>query len=177
MKNQKAKWTPKQIECLKNYAQKNKAHIASKFYQNIIKGRMQFRKAKGFFIRLGQQLGKSPAKCKSKFQKIEREIYLEVLKIPASHYKIYSYIRKHCKLTSDRFVQSGRCQVCFCPVKDSFTSSVQDAGKGPEEKSKTQLANGLHARFENLRIEIILKCKAGLLGSKNFSLLDLGILK
>lgn len=179
MQNQskrKQQWTQKQIQILKQYVIQQRSHLRSKFYQNIAAGTMRFRKTKGFFIQMGVRVGKSSEKCKSKFQKMESEIYLEHLDIPERHFELYKYLRAGAKLTSNRICESALKKTCVCSSEDT-----QSHGNGrvslslhkAEDRRACQGAD-MHLSFENLRIEIILKCKTGEFGPINLGISKLG---
>ena len=88
------KWTDKDIEIIKHYAKTNSEILRSNMIINIIAGFNRFRKPKTFFIRLGQILNKCSKLCKSKFQKLEEEIYKEELGTDDNYYDTYKWIRK-----------------------------------------------------------------------------------
>lgn len=156
-------WSRHHIETIRQYILAHADHLKSKFYENIIAGAMKYRKAKGFFKNLGRLLGRSSIKCKSKFQKMEPEIYMNFLKVPKRHFDCYEYIRKGFKLTSKTFLECGDASPKTNSESEPNSSSpkrkVFSLDKAFEAQRVRPLQN--HIGFENLRIEIILKFKAG----------------
>lgn len=166
----KQTWTAKQTEILKEYILKHAQHLKFKFYENIIAGSMKFRKFKGFFIDLGRQLGKSSVKCKSKFQKMESTIYLDLLELPESHFELYLYIRKGFKLVSDNFDFNGNdCSDIF-EKPDFLTNNISEKVKISSEALRLSENDQIkrHTYFENLRIQIILDFKFGKIKTVKF---------
>lgn len=166
------KWDKKQTALIKEYAWEHRDHIRSRFYENIFAGRMQFRKVKGFFVKLAAKLGKSSEKCKSKFQKMEKTIYVETLRIPQSHYDTFQYLRRGKELIADKIRPGTESPVCLCAHESQ--PSIRSARKGEAQTSETQVLRGAgrHVLFENSRIKIILNYKAGLLGSVKLGTLN-----
>lgn len=86
-------WTKVETTNLEKYIKSQAALLRDNFYWNIYFGKMKYRRPARFFIEMGSHIGRSPSQCKSKFQKFEREIYVEYLEIPASHFLVYNAIR------------------------------------------------------------------------------------
>ena len=87
-------WNDKDIMSVKNYTLSNREVLLSNMYINIIVGFVKFRKPRTFFKDLGLLLDRPSYLCKSKFQKIERELVVNLLKVPQELYNLYLYIRK-----------------------------------------------------------------------------------
>lgn len=173
----KRKWTKAQTQILRQYVTNHKVHLRSKFYQNIAAGRIRYRKAKGFFVNMGVKVGKSFEKCKSKFQKMESEIYLELLDIPKQHLELYNYLRTRSKLLSTSVQQVRPRKKCLCVIGNANGSKPQKVMSSRATKigaCPDQIVDK-HLYFEKLRIEIILKCKAGKLGDVDLGIAKLGI--
>lgn len=157
-------WTPEQSGALREHVRRHAAHLKSKFYENIIAGSMQFRKAKGFFKELGRKVGKSSVKCKSKFQKREAVLYLRILGLPKAHYDLYCYIRKGFKLTGAGF-QSRENQINFNDrLREGRNGLGREEGP-PEQKSQFGARESRQSFFERLREKIIRRFVSGELES------------
>lgn len=94
MVKHKRNWTNDEIAILKNFIISKKNILETLFYQNIIAGKLSERKMPGFFNEMSEAVNRSADQCKSKFQKFERKIYREFLKLPEDHYRVFVYIRK-----------------------------------------------------------------------------------
>ena len=93
MVSSRRRWTDKEIENLKNYSIQKKDELLSNLYRNIIAGIIRFRKTPRFFKEMSLLVGRSSEQCKSKFQKLEEEIYLSALEIPEHHYRVFTWLR------------------------------------------------------------------------------------
>ena len=166
----KQHWTRAQTQTLRQYVAQHRQQLRSKFYQNIAAGKIRFRKAKGFFIQMGARLGKSSEKCKSKFQKMETDIYQGLLGIPEPHYRLYCHLRAGHRLASSRLRQVPPAKACTCVRMHSGNGAELPA---TEKASSTRTAE-MQTRLENLRIKIILKCRSGELGPVDLGTSKLG---
>lgn len=88
------KWLPEEFNQMKKYIISESQNLKSNMYINIVAGHKRFRKPRTFFIELGKIIGRSPSHCKSKFQKMENEIYLDYLKVKSEHFETFRWIRK-----------------------------------------------------------------------------------
>lgn len=87
------KWSDTEIKQIQEYSKNNSDELLSNFYSNIVVGYMRFRKPKKFFVNLGILLQRTSSLCKSKFQKLEKEIYLEALQIQREEYELFCWVR------------------------------------------------------------------------------------
>lgn len=87
-------WTKAETALLEKYIKEQGALLRSNFYWNIFLGKMKRRRPPRFFIEMSAKVGRTDSQCKSKFQKFEREIYVEFLEIPATHFRVYKAIRR-----------------------------------------------------------------------------------
>ena len=87
------KWTQHEIKKMHDYIITNSDDLTSNLYINIVAGYMRFRKPRRFFINLGNLINRTSILCKSKFQKIEKTIYTDYLKIPQEIYEVFKWIR------------------------------------------------------------------------------------
>lgn len=94
MVRNKRNWTDIEIAGLEKFIISNKFKLENLFYQNIIAGKLSQRKSPGFFNDMSLAVNRSPDQCKSKFQKFERKIYRDFLKLPEDHYRVFIHIRK-----------------------------------------------------------------------------------
>lgn len=92
--NLKKKWTTKDIVILEKYVATNSLQLVSNFYKNILVGYIRFGKPYEFFTKLSQKLGKSKAQCKTKFYKMENELYVEVLTVAPLDFCLFVNIRR-----------------------------------------------------------------------------------
>ena len=81
-------------ETFQSFVLENKKRLISNLYMNILVGFNRFARPYGFFKRLSERLGKSPAQSKQQFLQIEQELYTKLLEIPKEHYDLYSSILK-----------------------------------------------------------------------------------
>ena len=81
-------------ETFQSFVLENKKPLISNLYMNILVGFNRFARPYGFFKRLSERLGKSPAQSKQQFLQIEGELYTKVLGIPRDHFDLYSSILK-----------------------------------------------------------------------------------
>ena len=95
MSPSKKTWTNEEKEMMVNYIKKHKHHLKEVLYVNIIHNQMKYRKRTMFFQEMSKYVKRDAPKCKSKFQKIEQKLYVDVLKIPAHHFKYFVELRKH----------------------------------------------------------------------------------
>lgn len=93
-RKQQKGWTAEEVRKICEYAKANSEELTSNLLINIVTGYMRFRKHRRFFINMGSHLGRPPKNCKSKFQKLEKTIYIECLKVPERHYELFCYARK-----------------------------------------------------------------------------------
>ena len=152
------KWTKKEVGLLENYAISQAEHLVFKFYENIISGSMEYRKNKGFFRELSKIIGKSSAQCKSKFQKIEEQIYLDLLHIPEDHYDLYLYIRNENKLYGCLHLKTLKKNQNKLENKADYSIFQSEFANNVlllEKKKKKQFNMVLHMKYENLRAEIL----------------------
>ena len=87
-------WTKDELCKFKEYIISNSKQLISNLIINIVVGYMRFRKSRTFFINMGLLLNRKSKLCKSKFQKIERQIYTDFLKLPKEYYDIFCQLRK-----------------------------------------------------------------------------------
>lgn len=87
------KWDTKDIDAMKNFVKTNENMLLSTLYKNIYNGKIIFRKKSKFFTQMGKILKRPSSNCKSKFQKYEKEIYIDFLGVPEIHYLLLKHIR------------------------------------------------------------------------------------
>ena len=71
-----------------------KEEMMALFYKNIIYFIHLFRRKNQFFNEMATKTQKTIKQCKSKFQKMEKHIFLEVYKIPKEHFLLYMDLQK-----------------------------------------------------------------------------------
>ena len=132
------KWSKEELNKIKNYSLLNQEDLVYNLYTNIVIGYMRFRKPRRFFVNLGQILKRSSSICKSKFQKLEKEIYTGTLRIPNHHYEVFCWIRN---LTKERV--NYKFNEIKEKIKDEITSqkSKSDSYNYPLIFRKEQIEN------------------------------------
>jgi hypothetical protein len=93
-KSKRQRWNEKELNELRKYILLKGDELKLAFYQNIIEGKIIYKKCSKFFIEMSKKIKRSSNQCKSKFQKMEREIYLEILQVPEEYYLLYQCQRK-----------------------------------------------------------------------------------
>jgi hypothetical protein len=88
------KWLENDLNIIKKYALANSEMLISNLLINIVVGHKRFRKPKYFFNKLGELLERSSHLCKSKFQKLEKMIYIDGLKIRPDYYDTFCWVRR-----------------------------------------------------------------------------------
>lgn len=96
------KWSKNEIKMIEEYSELHAKHLKTNMYQNILIGTMRFSRKLGFFKNLSKITKRSITKCKSKFQKMERKIYLGILNVPEKDYNCYLWVRKTTRIDSSR---------------------------------------------------------------------------
>ena len=105
------KWTPADVDRLRRYSKSRSAHLTTSMYQNILAGDMKYPRQKGFFQDMAKILRRSVPKCKSKFQKLEEQVYLETLGVPATHYDCFVWTRRRTRAEFDRNARARRATI------------------------------------------------------------------
>jgi hypothetical protein len=100
-KTKRKPWTKLETANFEKYIKKKAFLLKANFYKNIYKGKMKFRRPPRFFIEMSNKIGRTASQCKSKFQKLEKEIYLEFLDLPLNHFLVYQSIRNNNQALSD----------------------------------------------------------------------------
>ena len=93
LKKSSKTWTNEEIIKIENYTRMKSSLIISNVYINIILGYVKFRKPKDFFISLADIIGRSSKLCKSKFQKIEDDLFKNVLMFDTDTYKLFYHLK------------------------------------------------------------------------------------
>ena len=88
------KWSQREKEIFSEIVLNNKKMLIENFYSIILKGAHTVRKRNGFFKQMKKQLKRDSTLCKSKFQKDEKKIYVNLLKVPENHYELFSFLRR-----------------------------------------------------------------------------------
>lgn len=86
-------WTPIEVFIVEQYALDHQDQLKQNLYRNIFAGTMLYRKKKGFFKQMSKLVDRPSKNCKSKFQKIERKIYVYLIGVPKDHYELFLLIR------------------------------------------------------------------------------------
>lgn len=88
-------WTAQDISKLRKFVKRSARVLIPILYQNIFDPRTKTKKPNGFYGQMGIALGKTSLQCKSKFQKFEKLIYTEYLKVPVKDYMVFEAIRSN----------------------------------------------------------------------------------
>lgn len=127
-KSSRKRWTELELTNLREYIQLKSAILLKNFYQNLVEGRIKFRKPSRFFSEMAAFLKMSSAQCKSKFQKYEKHIYTNYLQLPEKSYLVLEHIRKQ----KNQKIRTSN----FPGISSNFRSK------------KTQLANEKGGNFD-----------------------------
>lgn len=93
-KTDRKRWSPADLAALRKYVLSQSRVLLANFYLNVKDGSVLRRKPSRFFIKMANYLQMTPAQCKSKFQKFEREIYTNFLGLPHQAYRVLQHIRR-----------------------------------------------------------------------------------
>ena len=88
-KSKRQRWKPQELAEFRKFILGKRDDLKLAFYLNLIEGHITHKKSPKFFIEMSQGIRRSANQCKSKFQKMEKKIYLEILGIPPEHYLLY----------------------------------------------------------------------------------------
>lgn len=87
-------WTKKEGELFDDFVKREKTMLCDNFYRNL-KSQTSKKKSKGFFRKMSIFIGtRNPNQCKSKFQKLERYVFITKLDIAKVDYEMYLKKRK-----------------------------------------------------------------------------------
>lgn len=93
-KSKRQRWTASELAHLRSYVLSKSAPLRLSLYQNLVEGSIKHKKSPRFFIEMSHLVARTPNQCKSKFQKMERDIYTAFLGVPARHYDLYARLRQ-----------------------------------------------------------------------------------
>jgi hypothetical protein len=96
-KNKRKRWSETELKIIKEYVISHKEDLITNFYQNIIISVKKYPKYPKFYTNLSKKLKRSSSQCKSKFQKMEKEIYLEYLGVSENEFELFNWIRQRKK--------------------------------------------------------------------------------
>lgn len=166
---QRQTWTLQEVNKIRHYALANSQDLISNLLANIVAGYMRFRKHRRFFVDMGSYLGRSPKNCKSKFQTLEKRIYVDTLKVPRSHYMLFCHIRKkqphqvnydftevakqvRSKLNANRAAHKN---------VDSSKSKVKIQSVLKQKQADSDDSDSCPSKMEELRYTLILQIQSG----------------
>lgn len=86
-------WSCQEENNMEKFILQNSSTLIDWFYINILLGNTKWRKTSKFFKNMSDLVKRSPSQCKSKFQKTEDYIYINLLGLPKLDYNIYSQLR------------------------------------------------------------------------------------
>ena len=92
-KKKSNRWTTHEINAIKAYALDQALHLTANMYKNIFAGSIRYPKRKGFYKDLSAITRRTHLKCKSKFQKMERHLYVDVLKVDPATFDLFLWTR------------------------------------------------------------------------------------
>ena len=112
------KWKEEELDRMKNFISLNSESFLTHFYQNLLNPVTQTRREPRIFIRMMKYIGKTTKQCKSKFQKYEKTIFKDFLKIPKDHIMVYDKLKtnkrkkkKISALTKNNSALLGNCLI------------------------------------------------------------------
>ena len=94
-KSKRKRWSSNELNTMKDYVLLNKESLLDNFYKNIINKNKKYPKYSKFYTNLSKRIKRSSSQCKSKFQKMEREIYLDFLGVLESEFDLFVWTRKN----------------------------------------------------------------------------------
>ena len=164
-KKRSRRWTTHEIQLVRAYVRDHAVHIISNMYKNIFAGSIKHPKSKGFYKHLSAIVKRSLAKCKSKFQKMERHLYVDVLRVPVDTFELFLWTRFKSSARSEhkRFVRTviakkrswhlrkSRAR-CWAQSDPSDTKFIRDSRK--YDRATRRL-------LEDVRLDLIAKWLGG----------------
>ena len=139
MSSSRKRWSPRELDLLESYIKEKTDCLKNNIYQNILIGKLQYRKNPRFFIKMSQTIGRSPEQCKSKFQKYEEKIYLIHLGVPKKHYEVFLHLRERKKQMAKNQnmhrVSRTRISSKFVKADNSTRGMARERGLGCQEQN------------------------------------------
>lgn len=87
-------WTPEEILLLEKYVATNSDQLIADLYKNILVGYIRFGKPNEFFNGLSKMVDRTKAQCKSKFNSMESQLYIKLLRVPCLDFCLLVNIRQ-----------------------------------------------------------------------------------
>lgn len=162
-------WTSDELSKMGSFVESESRELFSNMYSNIAVGFMCFRKKRSFFKDMGQILGRPSQLCKSKFQKLEENFYLNLLKVPSSVYELFVELRKYSsKSVMPSFLKNSELEVLMnaylnLPSRDQdFDTRPIDKGTFANHfEEKKSIVYSKNELMFSLRTKIIYKLISG----------------
>lgn len=87
-------WQKKHLSKLKKYIISKKKYLIQHLYDNFSRNQWVVKKSSSFFSNMAKEVLKDIKACKSKFQKFEKEVYLDYLNLESEFYEFIIFLRK-----------------------------------------------------------------------------------
>ena len=87
------KWTVRESEKFREFVIENKEDLLKPFYSYLMDPYSKAKRPVGFFRDLSKTLKRDSQNCKSKFQRHEKEIFLDFLRVPPHHFKLFRHLK------------------------------------------------------------------------------------
>lgn len=157
-KSKRQRWTAGELEKLKKYILSKSSQLRLYFYQNIIEGEIKFKKCSRFFIEMSELMKRTANQCKSKFQKMEKSIYTDLMGVSAEHYRLYQRIRRlnsELKVAEDkRFIPKPKHRMLRKIRHKSSQHALSDDAEQAEEKRRREHERKAQLRIDHLEREL-----------------------
>lgn len=90
---QTMRWNSEEVEVLRQFVSTKRKPLLEYFYKNIFLGELKVRKPRKFFVEMSRAVGRTAEQCKSKFQKFEKKVFKDFLKVPVEHFEVFQWLR------------------------------------------------------------------------------------
>ena len=150
-------WSCEEENNLEKFIMQESKTLVDFFYINILLGNTKWRKTSKFFKKMSDIIKRSPAQCKSKFQKSEEYIYINLLGISKLDYFLYSNLRSNL-FNKDRDEEQK---------DDCSKNKTTDENKRIQTRSKIYFKSEKDTKLEMLKRRLII---AQIINTKEFKI-------
>lgn len=156
-RNKRKRWTQSELNIIKEYVILHKEDLIDNFYQNIIISQKKYPKYPKFYTNLSKKLKRSSSQCKSKFQKMEKEIYLQYLGMNENEYNLFNWIRQRKKENQKKNIQNHQTKIKIEPrqLRNKKNEKYFFENKQKKKKVKVQVEdNEQLIQFEQIQLSV-----------------------
>ena len=143
--NQKI-WKEDELLKLNEFVLSKKKDIVYLFYKNIFNASNLVRRKNKFFNLMSIATGKEIKQCKSKFQKLEKYLYKDVLKLPENHIHCFFILKSQRKF----FYENG---IKIKPTKIINLTKFKEWIEGEKFKEILEIRNKIIQEFRDQKFE------------------------